>query len=161
MGNLVNITEMMAVFEAIRAAFPHLKMDLERDKKQVEVRMNIPCQRGLVFDLKVNLRGDELQLCAGACRLFRWSPCTSADVVARFREAVQGLISGNFRIVEYCRLGKPIRAELQKPQQQSWQTIGTWRRFSLPWGKESLQILQNADGADAVNPLPGPLVAGE
>jgi hypothetical protein len=149
MGNSVSMTEIMAVFEAIRASFPHLKMELKRNDKQVDLRMHIPRQRGLAFDVNVNLRGGQLHLRAGACTL-KWFPRTSADVVARFREAVQGVLSGNFRIVEHCRLGRPIRAELQKPQLHSWQTIGTWRRLHLPWGKKSLQVLQNADGADPI-----------
>jgi hypothetical protein len=149
MGNSVNMTEMTEVFEAIRASFPHLNMELKCNDKQVEMRMHIPRQRRLAFDVDVNLRSDQLHLRAGPCT-FQWFPCTSADVVASFREAVQGVLSGNFRIVEHCRLGRPIRAELQKPELHSWQTIGTWRRLHLPCGKKSMLVLQNADGADAV-----------
>ena len=58
----MNMTEMMAVVEAIRASFPHLKMELARDYKQVDLRMHIPRQLGLAFDVIVNLRGNELQL---------------------------------------------------------------------------------------------------
>ena len=149
MGNSVNMPEMTEVLEAIRASFPHLNMELKHNDKQVEMRMHIPRQRRLAFDVNVNLRGDQLHLRAGACT-FRWFPRTSADVVARFREAVQGVLSGNFRIVEHCRLGRPIRAELQKPELHSWQTIGTWSRLHLPWGKKSMRLLQNVDGVDAV-----------
>ena len=45
------MTEMMAVVEAIRASFPHLKMELARDYKQVDLRMHIPRQLGLAFDV--------------------------------------------------------------------------------------------------------------
>jgi len=149
MGNPVNMTEMIAVFEAIRASFPHLKMRLERDHPHVDLSMDIPRQRGLAFDVSLNLQGDKLHLSAGACWL-EWFPCTSADVVARFREAVQGVLSGNFRIVEHCRLGWPVKAELQRPQLDSWQTIGTWSRLYLPFGMKTTRVLQNAGGTDAV-----------
>jgi hypothetical protein len=72
----VSMTEIIAVFQAIRASFPHLKMELKRNDKQVDLRMHIPRQRGLAFDVNVNLRGGQLHLRAGACTL-KWFPRTS------------------------------------------------------------------------------------
>ena len=148
MGNSVSMTEIMAVFEAIRASFPHLKMELKRNDKQVDLRMHIPRQRGLAFDVNVNLRGGQLHLRAGACTL-KWFPRTSADVVAPVSRGCPSSV-GELEDRRALPPGRPIRAELQKPQLHSWQTIGTWRRLHLPWGKKSLQVLQNADGADPI-----------
>ena len=61
--------------------------------------MDIPSQPGLLFNVSINLQQDELYLDVGA-RWLEWFPCTDADVVAKFREAVRGVLSGTFRIVE-------------------------------------------------------------
>jgi len=115
----------------IRSAFPHLEIKLESDHPHVDLNLDIPQQSGLKFDVNVNLQGDELHLSAGHFWL-EWFPCSDPTVIQAFREAVCGLLSGEFRILEYYRGRRAIKAELQRPSGEGWQTIGTWSVLSLP-----------------------------
>ena len=115
----------------VQNAFPHLKMRLASDHPHVDLNLDIPQQSGLKFNVNINLQGDELHLSAGHFWL-EWFPCSDAGVVETFREAVRGLLSGEFRILEYYRGRRAIKAELQRPSGDGWKTIGTWSALSLP-----------------------------
>jgi len=107
-------------------------MQLDRDHPHVDLNMDIPRQTGLNFDVNLNLQNiDELHLSAGHFWL-EWFPCTDGGIVSAFREAVCGVLSGEFRILEHYRGKRAIKAELQRPSGQGWQTIGTWSTWSLP-----------------------------
>jgi len=135
--------EIVKLFKAIQAEFPHLDMPLEYDHPHLDLNMDIPRQEGLAFDINVYLDGDELHLCAGCFRL-EWFPCNEADMVEKFRKAVCGLLSGRYRIVEHYRGTQPVKAQLQRPEGNAWQTIGTYRKLHIPfpWHKTK-KILQN------------------
>jgi hypothetical protein len=143
MGRRVDVEEMAALFVRIQEAFPHLTMRLERDHPHLDLNMDIPRQAGLVFDVNVNLQGDELHLSAEAFWL-EWFPCTEAEIVDGFRETVHGVLSGTFRIVEHLRGSRVVKAELQRPANHGWQTVGTWGRLHLPLGRRSTRVRQNA-----------------
>ena len=139
----VDRSAMIRLFEEIRDAFPRLSMRLDHDPPNVDLNMDIPQQPGLAFEVNLNLQGDELHLSAGAFWL-EWFPCIRPDVVEAYREAVHGLLSGAYRIRERYRGGRPIKAELQKPNAGSWQTIGTWHGWTWPFPRRtSERVLQN------------------
>src|SRR5262245_41140783 len=100
-------------------------MDLQQEHAHVDLNMDSREQPGLAFDVNLNLQGDELHLSAGSFWL-EWFPCTDPDVVARYRDAVTGLLGGRYRIVEHLVGNRPVKAELQSPVGDSWQTVGTW-----------------------------------
>jgi len=133
----------IARFESIEAAFPHLTMTLDAEAGDVDVSLEIPKQPGLDFDVFVNLQGDELQLNAGANFWVEWFPCTDEGVEADFFEAVHGLLSGQFRIVEHHRRGKAFKAVLQRPINGGWESRKTWHSPRLPLGSLTRVLLQN------------------
>ncbi len=99
---VVNQDEIVQLLNEIRNAFPHLEMKMEHDRPDVDLNLDIPQQDGLKFNVNVNLQGDELHLSAGHFWL-EWFPCSNLHIVEEFREAVLGLLSGEFRILEYYR----------------------------------------------------------
>jgi hypothetical protein len=133
----------LAVFERVRESFPALTMVLDREPEHVDLRLHIPSQPGLVFDLDLNLQNrDELHLAAGALWV-EWFPCTRPDRQEAYIETVVGLLSGRFRILEHRRGRRPVKAELQRPMGEGWQTIATWATWSLPWPKKTFMIVRN------------------
>jgi hypothetical protein len=149
MRHEVDRSAMIRLFEEIREAFPQLSMRLDHDPANVDLNMDIPEQPGLTFDMNLNLQGDELHLTAGAFWL-EWFPCTRPDVVQAYREAVHGLLSGMYRIRERHRGRRPFKAELQKPDQGGWQTIGTWYGWAWPFPRRSVEkIVQNVTSSSS------------
>ena len=139
------------LFKEIQSAFPHLEMKLGTNHPKVDLSMDIPKQKGLKFDIHLNLQGDELHLVARHFWL-EWFPCTDKDVVKAFREAVHGVLSGEFRILEYYRGRRPVKAELQQPSGDAWKTIGTWSKLSLPFPSGvTTKELRNAPGVESEN----------
>lgn len=122
----------LQLLNEIRSAFPNLQMRLESSHPYVDLNLDIPQQDGLKFDVNVNLQGDELHLSAGHFWL-EWFPCSDRGKIEAFREAVHGLLSGEFRILEYYRGRRAVKAELQRPSSEGWKTIGTWSTLSLPF----------------------------
>jgi hypothetical protein len=98
----------------------------------------------LKFDINLNLQGDELHLSAGHFWV-EWFPCDDLQKANRYIDAVSGLISGKYRILESYRLGRAVKAELQQPAGAGWATIATWANLwcLIPW-RTSNKVLQNA-----------------
>ncbi len=137
------VRKMLDVFEAIQAAFPNLSMTIEADHAQVDVNVEIRRQPGLAFDVNLNQQSDELHLGAGSFWL-EWFPCTVPEVVEHYRDAVEGLLSGRYRIVEH-KIGRiPVRAELQRPRGGRWEMIGATGHWGviIPWPRTK-SVLQN------------------
>ncbi len=134
-------------FGEIQAAFPELTMILDLEPEHVDVAMEIPAQPGLSFPLHLNLQNrDELHLSASALWV-EWFPCTDPSKVSQYVEAVSGLISGRFRILEHRRGTRTIRAELQRPGGTQWETLATWSTFSLPWPAKTVHVVRNVAAA--------------
>lgn len=132
------------VFRRIRQRFPHLAMTLDPHHPQVDVALDIPKQAGLDFAVHLNLQNrDELHIVAGAfwCE---WFPCTAHEKVDEYLDAVAGLIEGRYRILEHVRGTTVVKAELQKPVDSGWETVGCWLRPSFPWPRRRTRVLQNA-----------------
>jgi len=121
-------------------------MRMDREDPNLEIRVEIPAQPGLDFDVELNLQnGDELHLCAGALWV-EWFPCTDPEETQAYFDAVSGLLSGRCRIVEQRRGRRPVRAELQRPVGEAWECIGSWATLSLPWPAKTQTVLRNAAG---------------
>jgi len=123
--------DMIELFNKIKESFPHLDMKIDENHPHVDLNMDIPKQDGLSFDLNINLQGDELHLVAGHfwCE---WFPCTDDYKAQVFYDNVCGLLSGKYRIVEYYRGKRAIKAILQKPKNSEWETVGTWSTWHIP-----------------------------
>jgi hypothetical protein len=133
----------LRVFEEIRAKNPALQMDLDRNPKGMLLEMRIPKQPGLAFTVELNLQNsDELHLVAGPfwCE---WFPCFEPAKVEEYMNAVNGLLSGQFRIELHARNGKARKAILQKPVGSSWGEVAVWSRIHWPIGKKSVEYVQN------------------
>jgi len=135
----------LSTFEKIRTAFPALAMNLDLRPANVELAMDIPTQSGLDFKMHLNLQNlNELHIVASAFWM-EWFPCTKPEIVERYFEAVSGLLSGEFRILEHWRGRRPVRAQLQRPCHDRWKTIASWGDVSaiVPWPPKTLKIVQN------------------
>jgi hypothetical protein len=139
----------LSTFERIRAAFPALAMDLDLHPSQVDVALNIPAQHGLSFDVHLNLQNcDELHLSASALWV-EWFPCTNPQKAGKYFEAVSGLLSGQFRILEHWRGNRVVKAQLQRPSHGRWKTMANWLvMLSIPWPPKTFKIVQNRLGPD-------------
>src|SRR5262245_40113129 len=134
-----------AIFEEVRESFPDLMLR-NSESQEGEPQLEIPEQPGLRFDVGLYLYGDVLNLCAGQF-WGEWFPCSDPQVVSRYFEAISGLLSGRFRIVEHSRSGRVVKAFLQRPSGSDWRTISRYYRgFSLPWPRATQRILQNSAG---------------
>jgi len=136
MAKSVDRKQILTLLEEMRAKFPHLQMDL------VDLSMDIFRQHGLPFDVRLNLQGDELHLNAGSFWL-EWFPCTDPEIVGLYRDAVIGLLSGKYRILQHYIGSLAVKAELQRPQDDDWQTVGIWSNLSnlIPW-RRTTRVLQ-------------------
>ncbi len=134
----------LSTFEKIRSAFPALTMNLVFDDAHVDLAMDIPAQPRLSFTVDLNLQNrDELHLSASALWV-EWFPCTNSKKVDQYFEAVSGLLSGRFRILEHWRGRRVVKAELQRPWKDGWETIsGCSHLLSIPWPRKTFKVVQN------------------
>jgi hypothetical protein len=141
----------LSTFEKIRAAFPSLTMNLVLDDSHVDLAMDVPSQPGLAFKMDLNLQNlDELHLSASAF-WYEWFPCTNPKKVERYFEAVSGLLSEEFRILEHWRGRRPVKAQLQRPIRGGWESVATWGDVSaiVPWPKKTFKVVQNKPSAQS------------
>lgn len=138
-------------FDRIREAFPTITMNLDHESEGFELFLDIPAQEGLRFAISLNLQNeDELHLNAGALWV-SWFPCDDESVAQKYYLAVTGLLSGRYRIVEYMRGKKCIKAKLQEPVSDGWHTLATSSGLEMTFpflGKKSMSILRNIQQAD-------------
>ena len=146
----------LSTFENLRATFPALSMNLDLRPAHVDLAMDIPAQPGLSFNVHLNLQNlDELHLSASAF-WYEWFPCTNPKKVERYYEAVSGLLSGEFRILEHWRGRRPVKAHLQRPSNGDWENVATWLDVSVvvPWPRKTLKVVHNSAGTAAVTFVP-------
>ena len=130
------------VLDEIRESFPDLEMRYS-ESHIGEPELEIPSQPGLLFDVALYLYGDVLNMCAGSF-WGEWFPCRDSEVVSRYIDAVSGVIAGEYRIVEYTRNGRTLKALLQRPKGDGWENISRhYHGFYLPWMRKEKLILQN------------------
>lgn len=133
------LLEVAAASEPLRSSFhvqpiPELDLSLDFDN-----------QPGLGFPVSANLQNaDELQLAVGEVFCCNWFPCDDPCVVSEFRDAMLGILSGEYRVVEYYRNRKPVRAELQRPTGATWAPVATYSKLRFPsLARMSKRILRN------------------
>jgi hypothetical protein len=79
---------------------------------------------------------------------------TNSKRVNEYFEAVSGLLSGRFRILEHWRGRRPVKARLQAPSQGRWKTVAGWSvLLSIPWPRKSVRIVQNLHAIEPVREL--------
>jgi hypothetical protein len=124
-------------------------MNIDLHPEHVELAMRIPSQSGLCFEVNLNLQNrDELHL--SASRLWvEWFPCTNQTKADSYFEAVSGLLSGEFRILEHWRGRRIVLAQLQRPYQGKWKTIAYTSNPTVlfPWPTKTLKVIQNTPAA--------------
>jgi hypothetical protein len=133
------------VLEIVRDRFPHLRMEVRDEGEHVDAAASLPFQPGLKFEVSINLQNqDELHLNAGEVLWVSWFPCGNQAVFEGFVAAVVGVLSGEYRIVEFFVLGQPLGAKLEQPIESGWKAVtGCSNLFSfVPWPR-SRHILQN------------------
>lgn len=143
-----NIEIARTTFEHIAEKFPGLVTSI-REGRNVDLVMEIPEQKRLSFRLELYMDNlDELHLQAGTCFWLEWFPCSDPERVEQFLDAVSGLITGKYRIIEHYRGTRAVKAELQASDDDGWKTIGTWATFDfpIPWKKER-RIISNTGTA--------------
>ena len=140
----MDLQEARNVFEEIRSSLPSLKIEPYPQNLNVEVGILIPVQNGLHFPIQLYLTADELHMTAGNGFWLEWFPATDAKVIEDYRVAAVGLLSGQYRILEYLRGHRLVKAQLQRPSGIKWRTVGTWFGTSwwVPWGSRARNVLQ-------------------
>ena len=135
----------LSAFETLRSRFPGLSMNLNLHHPQVDAAMDIPTQPGLSFKVHLDLQNlDELHLSASALWC-SWFPCTDPKKVERYIEAVSGLLSGEFRILEHWRGRRWVKVQLQRPDGSDWKTVTGCVNPSVlvPWPRKILNVVRN------------------
>lgn len=108
----------------IRSHFGDLEIIEEFNDKYLDLSFNIPRQLGLDFDINLNLQTDELHISMEFISA-SWFSIKSPEIVDLFIDTVKGLITGNYRIVQYWNKNKLIKCCLQKPAEAKWKNIAT------------------------------------
>ena len=125
-------------------------MDVQREHPFVHAIADIPVQPGVDFNVSINLQNqDELHLNVGKNFWVEWFPCREQEVFDDYINAVTGVISGEYRIVERYLFGKADSAVLERPNGRGgWQRVTTWGSLGcLVPGPRARKILQNKSPA--------------
>lgn len=121
----IEMDRFTSAIDLIRKKFPKLHIEIGEEEEGLHASAFIEEQPGLDFEVNINLQNcDELNLCAETL-WGMWSPVGEEGVFEEFIDAVFGLLSGDYRIVEHRLWGFLIGNELQKPYGDEWQTIYT------------------------------------
>ena len=141
--SLLSVEIAKQAFARILAALPHLIAE-RQPNEQIELQVELPVQPGLKHHVWLALQNnDELHFRVGHFWL-EWFPCTDAAKVESYVAAVQGFLSGRYRVLESERNGRCFKSELQAPVLHGWETIGTWSRVRLPsFSRISFNVIQN------------------
>jgi hypothetical protein len=134
------------LFNEIAAAFPSLHCSILVDPHpEVALALEFKTQPGLLFPVSATLQNvDELHLHAGAILWYEWFPCYYPDRTSAFRQAIVGVLSGECRVLEFYRKGRPIRAELQRIESGVWRRVVYTTNARLPsFRKAERRILRN------------------
>jgi hypothetical protein len=143
MAPRVEIERFNEVLDALRRAFPSLRIEVSEGHPHVEASVDIPAQPGLAFDVNINLQNDELHLSTGEFWA-EWFPCGDAAVFNDFLDTVVGLLSGSYRILEHLVGSSTAKAQLQRPSSAGWETIATRSTplIFIPW-RRSTRVIRN------------------
>jgi hypothetical protein len=130
-------------FKRIREANPQLVMEVESSTKGIELEMNVRKQPGLDFDVLLDLQNrDELHLHITPF-WGEWFSSTDPVRVKEYESAVNGMLSGLYRLKVINRRGNAVKAILQAPSNSSWRSVFTWSKIHLPIGRKTITYVQN------------------
>ena len=150
---MAEIEQFNRVVEELRARFPGLRLHVGIEPNpHVDALADIPAQPGMDFGFSFNLQGDELHLNVGGSFWVEWFPCADAVVTDQFIDALAGIISGRYRIVEYLLGSAVVKAQLQRPRPDGkWEKVATWADLGdfIPWLRKQ-NVIQNAGGGPSV-----------
>ena len=132
----VEIERFEQTIDIVREQFPDLEIRIVRDHPHVEAVAEMPRQSGLDFDVHINLQNcDEMHLCVSNF-WGEWFPCGDERIFEQYMDALTGVLSGEYRIVEKSVFGEHAIARLQRPKAVgSWETAYTSSTLSvlIPW----------------------------
>ena len=130
----------------IRARFPWLIVRELSEHPQVDALVELPVQAGLSLPIQLNLQNDELHLVASSLWV-EWFPCTKAERVEGYVQAVTGLLSGELEIQETFILGRPVSAVLRRRGEPS-ECLARWSNlFALLPFPRTRRVVCNASAA--------------
>jgi hypothetical protein len=136
----------LSAFENLRGRFPALSMNLDLRPSNVDALMDVPAQPGLSFRVRLTLQNrNELCLVVSNSYEWIWLPCSSPSQVEGYIEAVSGLLSGEFRILEHWRGRKVVKAQIQRPDGGAWKNVATFSDLLavVPWPRKTFKVVQN------------------
>lgn len=87
--------------------------------------------------------GDELHFQLGGFFWAQWFSCTDATNALKYETAINGVLSGAYRVKAIHRRGVPVKAFLQAPDGDEWVTVFTWGKLHLPIGAITISYIQN------------------
>ena len=128
-------------FARITARVPSLQID----STEQGLELCLPVQPGLTHEVRLSFQNfDELHLYIGHFWL-EWFPSHDQERADSYVDAVCGFLAGTYRIVEHYRLENCIKAELQRPAGQGWETLGSWSKLRWPSLRRTEQkVIANA-----------------
>jgi len=136
----------LKAFQIIKDTFPNLIVDLntQTGDSDVELEMRIEIQEGLDFGIYLNFQNkDQLHLWSNTMSL-EYFPANDPEITKKFIDAVIGIISGRYRILQKVRNSIPYTSYLQKKEDEKWVTIYTHhKKYKLPWLNFDENIIQN------------------
>src|ERR1700730_16887430 len=102
--------------------------------------------RRILLTQRLNLPNeDELHLVVGKLFWCEWFPCIDPKKVQSFRDAVEGVLSGEYRVVEFYRGNRAVKAGLQQIENDLGTKIATSAKLIRPFfGRMRTQVVQNA-----------------
>ena len=121
----IEMERFTSAIDLIRKKFPKLHIEIDEEEEGLHAAATTEEQPGLDFEVNINLQNcDELHLLAETL-WSTWFPIGEERVFEKFIDAVFGLLSGDYRIVEHRLWGSLTKTELQKPCGHEWQSIFT------------------------------------
>ena len=134
----------LQIFEEIRAEFPELSAELHSVNAYNEPELRFPQQTNLVFEVVLELDGDELHCSAEEFRMCSF-PVDDADRTTAFKDAVVGLINGEHRILQHYRGDRVVKSVLQRKTSEEWEPIYTASSlsWSWPWLRKQNRVIKN------------------
>jgi hypothetical protein len=120
------------VVARVRARHPSLRIDEVMPPFR---SAHLPIQQGLRFAISLSAQRDELHLSVGDLFWVEYFPSSKPGVVEEFEARVNGLISGECRIVESYIGARGVSARLEcRHESGRWKRRATWRtlRSLLP-----------------------------
>jgi hypothetical protein len=112
---------------------------------ELALTLDFEVQPGLLFPVSANLQNvDELHLNVGTVFWYEWFPCDDPAVITAFRQAIDGVLSGDYRVIEFYRKNRPFKAKLQRTENGTWKTVATSTSIRFPsFTRARTSILQN------------------